>query len=122
MTRYPRNLTGYGATPPDAQWQERAAIAEAIRLHTEVVGERPRGWYTGRCSANTVRLVAEEGGFDWISDTYDDDLPYWIEVGARDQLIIPYTLEANDMRFATAPGYITGGQFFDYLKDAFDTL
>ncbi|HEY9021738.1 allantoinase PuuE [Seohaeicola sp. SP36] len=102
--------------------QERAAIAEAIRLHTEVVGERPRGWYTGRCSANTVRLVAEEGGFDWISDTYDDDLPYWLEVGDRDQLIIPYTLEANDMRFATAPGYITGGQFFDYLKDAFDTL
>jgi OHCU decarboxylase len=105
---------------PEAE--ERAAIAETIRLHTEVVGERPRGWYTGRCSANTVRLVAEEGGFDWISDTYDDDLPYWLEVGDRDQLIIPYTLEANDMRFATAPGYITGGQFFDYLKDAFDTL
>jgi OHCU decarboxylase len=102
--------------------QERATIAEAIRLHTEVVGERPRGWYTGRCSANTVRLVAEEGGFDWISDTYDDDLPYWLEVGDRDQLIIPYTLEANDMRFATAPGYTTGGQFFDYLKDAFDVL
>ncbi|MEE4346903.1 MAG: allantoinase PuuE [Paracoccaceae bacterium] len=102
--------------------EERAAIAEAIRLHAEVVGERPRGWYTGRCSANTVRLVAEEGGFDWISDTYDDDLPYWLEVGDRDQLMIPYTLEANDMRFATTPGYITGGQFFDYLKDAFDTL
>jgi len=102
--------------------EERAAIAEAIRLHTEVVGERPRGWYTGRCSENSVRLVAEEGGFDWISDTYDDDLPYWVEVGDRDQLIIPYTLEANDMRFATAPGYITGGQFFDYLKDAFDVL
>ena len=102
--------------------EERATIAEAIRLHTEVVGERPLGWYTGRCSENTVRLVAEEGGFGWISDTYDDDLPYWAEVGDRDQLIIPYTLEANDMRFATAPGYITGGQFFDYLKDAFDTL
>lgn len=102
--------------------EERATIAEAIRLHTEVVGERPRGWYTGRCSENTVRLVAEEGGFDWISDTYDDDLPYWLEAGERDQLIIPYTLEANDMRFATAPGYITGGQFFDYLKDAFDVL
>jgi OHCU decarboxylase len=102
--------------------EERAAIAEAIRLHAEVVGTRPRGWYTGRCSANTVRLVAEEGGFDWISDTYDDDLPYWLEVGDRDQLIIPYTLEANDMRFATAPGYTTGGQFFDYLKAAFDTL
>ena len=101
---------------------ERAAIAEAIRLHTEVVGERPQGWYTGRCSANTVRLVAEEGGFAYISDTYDDDLPYWLEVGDCDQLIIPYTLEANDMRFATAPGYIEGQQFFQYLKDAFDTL
>ena len=102
--------------------QERAQIAEAIRLHTEVVGTRPRGWYTGRCSDNTVRLTAEEGGFDWISDTYDDDLPYWIEVGERDQLVIPYTLEANDMRFATAPGYIEGEQFFTYLKDSFDTL
>ncbi|MFD1912868.1 allantoinase PuuE [Halodurantibacterium flavum] len=102
--------------------EERAQIAEAIRLHTEVVGERPRGWYTGRCSINTVRLVAQEGGFDWLSDTYDDDLPYWLEVGDRDQLVIPYTLEANDMRFATAPGYITGEQFFQYLKDSFDTL
>ncbi len=101
---------------------ERTAIAEAVRLHTEVVGERPRGWYTGRCSENTVQLVAEEGGFDYVSDTYDDDLPYWLEVGDRDQLIIPYTLEANDMRFATAPGYITGEQFFTYLKDAFDVL
>ncbi|HEX9858038.1 MAG TPA: allantoinase PuuE [Paracoccaceae bacterium] len=101
---------------------ERAAIAEAVRLHTEVVGERPRGWYTGRCSVNTVRLTAEEGGFDWISDTYDDDLPYWREVGERDQLVIPYTLEANDMRFATAPGYIEGQQFFQYLKDTFDVL
>ncbi len=101
---------------------ERAAIAEAVRLHTEVVGERPRGWYTGRCSENTVRLVAEEGGFDYVSDTYDDDLPHWMEFGDRDQLIIPYTLEANDMRFATAPGYITGEQFYQYLKDAFDLL
>ncbi len=104
---------------PEAE--ERAAIAEAIRLHTEVTGSRPTGWYTGRCSVNTVRLTAE-AGFDWISDTYDDDLPYWIEVGDRDQLVIPYTLEANDMRFATAPGYTTGEQFFDYLKDSFDTL
>ncbi len=102
--------------------EERAAIAEAIRLHTEVTGTPPRGWYTGRCSENTVDLVAETGGFDWISDTYDDDLPYWREVGTRDQLIIPYTLEANDMRFATAPGYTTGGQFFDYLRDTFDVL
>lgn len=105
---------------PEAE--ERAAIAEAIRLHTEVVGTRPLGWYTGRCSVNTVRLVAEEGGFAYVSDTYDDDLPYWLEVGDHDQLIIPYTLEANDMRFATAPGYITGEQFYQYLKDAFDVL
>ena len=101
--------------------EERRQIAEAIRLHTEVVGSRPTGWYTGRCSVNTVRLTAE-AGFDWISDTYDDDLPYWIEAGDRDQLVIPYTLEANDMRFATAPGYTEGEQFFTYLKDAFDEL
>ncbi|MBU2980383.1 allantoinase PuuE [Lentibacter algarum] len=105
-----------------AEADERAAIAEAVRLHTEVVGTPPRGWYTGRCSENTVRLVAEQGGFDYISDTYDDDLPYWLEVGERDQLIIPYTLEANDMRYATAPGYIEGEQFFTYLRDAFDVL
>jgi OHCU decarboxylase len=102
--------------------EERRQIAESIRLHTEVVGDPPRGWYTGRCSLNTVDLTAETGQFDWISDTYDDDLPYWREVGPRDQLVIPYTLEANDMRFATAPGYIEGQQFFQYLKDSFDTL
>lgn len=101
---------------------ERAAIAEAIRLHQEVVGTPPRGWYTGRCSHNTVRLASETGQFDYISDTYDDDLPYWSEVGERDQLIIPYTLEANDMRFATAPGWVTGDDFGRYLTDAFDTL
>ncbi|MEX0970703.1 MAG: allantoinase PuuE [Paracoccaceae bacterium] len=105
---------------PEAE--ERAAIAKAIALHTEVVGTQPRGWYTGRCSENTVRLVAETGAFDYISDTYDDDLPYWAEIGDRDQLIIPYTLEANDMRFATAPGYTTGEQFYQYLRDAFDVL
>ncbi len=102
--------------------EERRQIAESIRLHTEVVGEPPRGWYTGRCSVNTVRLTAETGQFDWISDVYDDDLPYWREQGDRDQLVVPYTLEANDMRFATAPGYIEGEQFFTYLKDTFDTL
>ncbi|MEO3416370.1 allantoinase PuuE [Roseovarius sp. CAU 1744] len=102
--------------------EERAAIDEAVRLHTEVVGEAPWGWYTGRCSGNTVRLVAEQGSFAYISDAYDDDLPHWIKVGDRDQLIIPYTLEANDMRFANSPGWITGEQFFQYLKDAFDTL
>ena len=105
-----------------AEDEERAAIAEAIRLHTEVVGEAPRGWYTGRCSLNTARLTAETGQFDWISDTYDDDLPHWMEFGDRDQLILPYTLEANDMRFATAPGWVTGRDFEEYLKDAFDVL
>jgi len=102
--------------------EERAAIAEAIRLHTEVVGTRPRGWYTGRCSMNTVRLVAEAGEVAYISDSYDDDLPHWVRVGEREQLIIPYTLEANDMRFAATPGYVTGAQFFQYLKDSFDVL
>jgi OHCU decarboxylase len=102
--------------------EEAAQIAESFRLHEEVVGEAPQGWYTGRCSMNTVRLTAETRRLAWISDTYDDDLPYWREYGDHDQLVIPYTLEANDMRFATAPGYITGEQFFQYLKDSFDTL
>ncbi len=105
--------------PPE---EEARQIAESFRLHEEVVGEPPRGWYTGRCSMNTVALTAETARLDWISDTYDDDLPWWLEIGDRDQLVIPYTLEANDMRFATAPGYITGEQFFTYLKDSFDTL
>jgi OHCU decarboxylase len=103
--------------PPEV---EAAQIAESFRLHTEVVGSPPLGWYTGRCSMNTVALTAGTRKLEWISDTYDDDLPYWLEVG--DQLVIPYTLEANDMRFATAPGYIEGEQFFTYLRDTFDTL
>jgi chitin deacetylase len=102
--------------------EERAQIAEAIRLHTEVVGEAPRGWYTGRCSMNTVALTAQTGAFDYISDTYDDDLPYWRNIDGRDQLIIPYTLEANDMRFSGSPGWVTGQDFEEYLIDAFDTL
>lgn len=105
-----------------SEQEERDQIAEAVRLHTEVVGRPPSGWYTGRCSMNTVALTAAQG-FDWISDTYDDDLPYWLPVG-RDahQLVIPYTLDANDMRFATPQGFNTGDHFFDYLKDAFDCL
>ncbi len=106
------------ASPDD----ERRDMLEAIRLHTEVTGERPRGWYTGRCSENTVALVAEEGGFDYVSDSYADDLPYWARLHGRDQLIIPYTLDANDMRFATPQGFNAGAQFFDYLKDSFDAL
>ena len=102
--------------------EEARQIAESFRLHTEVVGDPPRGWYTGRCSMQTVDLTAATGQFDWISDTYDDDLPYWREVGERDQLVIPYTLEANDMRFTTSPGYAEGEQFYTYLRDSFDTL
>ena len=102
--------------------EERAAIAEAIRLHTEVVGEAPRGWYEGRTSINTVRLASETGAFDYVADTYDDDLPYWTKVGNRDQLIVPYTLDCNDMRFATPQGFNSGDQFFAYLCDTFDAL
>jgi OHCU decarboxylase len=101
--------------------EERAQIAEAIRLHTEVTGDRPRGWYTGRCSVNTVALAAE-AGMDYISDTYADDLPYWVKIADKDQLIIPYTLDCNDMRFATPQGFNSGDQFFAYLKDSFDAL
>ncbi|WP_420395595.1 allantoinase PuuE [Nioella sp.] len=101
--------------------EERAQIAEAIRLHTEVTGDGPRGWYTGRCSENTVALAAE-AGMDYISDTYADDLPYWVKIADKDQLIIPYTLDCNDMRFATPQGFNSGDQFFAYLKDSFDAL
>lgn len=101
---------------------ERAHMSEAIRLHTEVVGSRPRGWYTGRCSENTVRIAAEEGGFAYVADSYADDLPYWMRFGDRDQLIVPYTLDANDMRFATPQGFNSGEQFEAYLRDSFDTL
>ena len=95
---------------------------EAIRIHTEVTGERPLGWYTGRTSEHTNRLVAEEGGFLYSADSYADELPYWEAHGERQQLIVPYTLDANDMRFATPQGFNSGDQFFAYLKDTFDTL
>jgi len=101
---------------------ERAHLDEAIRLHAEVTGERPLGYYLGRSSMNTVRLAAEEGGFAYLSDSYADDLPYWIEAAGRAQLVIPYTLDANDMRFATAQGFNSGDQFFAYLRDSFDAL
>ena len=102
--------------------EERRQIAEAIRLHEIVTGQRPRGWYTGRCSENTIDLVTEEGGFAYVSDSYADDLPYWHEHAGRHQLVIPYTLDTNDMRFATAQGFNSGDQFFSYLKDTFDML
>jgi urate oxidase len=101
---------------------ERADIREAIRLHTAITGERPMGWYTGRCSVNTADLVSEEGGFAYISDSYADDLPYWREHDGRQQPIIPYTLETNDMRFSTPSGFAQGDDFFTYVRDAFDTL
>ncbi|WEX75527.1 allantoinase PuuE [Sinorhizobium numidicum] len=102
--------------------EERAEIGEAIRLHTIVTGEWPYGWYTGRCSENTLDLVTEAGCFDYVSDSYADDLPYWHEHAGRHQLVVPYTLDANDMRFATAQGFNSGDQFFSYLKDSFDVL
>jgi len=102
--------------------EEYAHIKEAIRLHEAVTGEKPRGWYTGRCSENTVDLITEEGGFDYVSDSYADDLPYWHHHNGKDQLVIPYTLDCNDMRFATPQGFNSGDQFFCYLKDTFDTL
>ncbi|MBD8063894.1 allantoinase PuuE [Devosia sp. PTR5] len=105
--------------PPE---EERAQIAEAVRLHTIATGSRPLGWYTGRSSLNTVELVAQHGGFAYISDTYDDDLPYWKVIAGTPQLIIPYTLSANDMRFVTAPGFDNGEEYFTFLRDSFDCL
>lgn len=102
--------------------EERAQMKEAIRIHTEAIGERPLGWYTGRSSVNTLKLVMEDGGFVYSSDSYADDLPYWVRGPAKPHLIVPYTLDANDMRFVNPQGFGGGAQFFDYLKDSFDTL
>ena len=110
---------------------ERQHIAEAIDIIKQLTGNAPLGWYTGRDSPNTRSLVAEHGGFLYNADSYADDLPYWdtVQIGDADgttacapQLIVPYTLDTNDMRFATPQGFNTGTQFFDYLKDAFDVL
>jgi OHCU decarboxylase len=102
--------------------EERAQIAQAIKLHAEVTGTPPRGWYTGRCSNNTVRLAAETGQFAYVADSYADDLPYWMQFGDTDQLIVPYTMDCNDMRFAIQAGFTTGDQFESYLRDSFDCL
>ena len=101
---------------------ERAHLEKAIEIHTRVTGERPLGFYQGRCSPNTQRLVAEEGGFVYSADSYADDLPYWDRRFGAPQLVVPYTLDANDMRFATPQGFNSGQQFLDYLKDSFDVL
>nr|WP_225445087.1 allantoinase PuuE [Photobacterium arenosum] len=102
--------------------EERDHMMKAIEIIKNLTGERPYGWYTGRTGPNTRRIVAEEGGFMYDSDAYDDDLPYWHEEGPKPQLVIPYTLDTNDMRFATVQGFNAGDQFFNYLKDTFDTL
>ncbi len=102
--------------------EERAQISEAIRLHTEITGTPPRGWYTGRCSNNTVRLAAETGQFAYVADSYADDLPYWLKFDGKDQLVVPYTMDCNDMRFAIQAGFTNGDQFESYLKDSFDYL
>lgn len=101
---------------------ERAHIAEAIALHTRVTGARPLGWYQGRTSPNTARLVAEEGGFLYDADSYADDVPYWDRQHGRPQLIVPYTLDVNDMKFVALNGFTAPDQFFTYLRDTFDQL
>jgi putative urate catabolism protein len=109
----------YRDVPEDV---EREHLAKAVSILTRITGERPLGWYTGRNSANTRRLVVEEGGFLYDADAYNDDLPYWVTVEGKSHLVVPYTLDANDMRFATPQGFNAGDQFFNYLRDSFDTL
>lgn len=102
--------------------EERRHMRLAIDAITRVAGERPLGWYTGRLSANTRKLVVEEGGFLYDSDAYNDDLPYWVTVDGKGHLVIPYTFDNNDMKFGTLQGFNQGEDFFIYLRDAFDTL
>lgn len=101
---------------------ERRHIREAVALHTQVTGRPPLGFYQGRTSEQTIPLATAEGSFLYFADSYADELPYWIEAHGRHELVVPYTLDANDMRFATLQGFNSGDQFFSYLKDSFDTL
>jgi putative urate catabolism protein len=101
---------------------ERAHVAKAVEIITRLTGTAPLGWYTGRTSPNTRRLVVEHGGFLYDADDYSDDLPFWVTEGGKPHLVVPYTLDANDMRFAAAQGFNSGDQFFAYLKDTFDVL
>jgi putative urate catabolism protein len=105
---------------PEAE--ERADLIEAIRVHTKVTGARPLGWYTGRTSVNSLKLVLEDGGFTYSSDSYADDLPYWVKGPKGPHVIVPYTLDANDMRFVNAQGFAGSDEFFAFLRDAFDVL
>ena len=102
--------------------EERAHMEKAIAIHSDICGARPLGWYTGRTSAHTRDLVADEGGFIYDADDYSDDLPFWTKQVTTPHLVVPYTLDTNDMRFATAQGFHTGDQFASYLIDAFNTL
>jgi putative urate catabolism protein len=119
-------IASHGYRWIDYQWMDEAAerehLAKALEIHRQATGSRPLGWYLGRCSPNTRRLVAEEGGFLYDADSYADELPYWLTVAGHPHLIVPYTLDANDMRFATAQGFNSGDQFFAYLRDSFDML
>lgn len=109
----------YQDVPEDV---ERDHIRRSVEIFERLTGERPLGWYTGRKSPNTTRLVAEHGGFLYDADDYSDDLPFWQTVAGKPLLTIPYTLDTNDMRFASAQGFNAGDQFFTYLKDSFDCL
>ena len=105
---------------PEAE--ERTHMQEAIRIHREITGDRPIGWYAGRNSANTLKLVLDDGGFLYSSDSYADDLPYWVQGEKGPHLIVPYSLDTNDMRFVNAQGFDGAEAFFAYLRDAFDLL
>jgi allantoinase len=102
--------------------EEREHVRLAIEAIERVTGQRPVGWYTGRISDNTRRLVVEAGGFLYDSDSYADDLPYWVDVAGRQHLVVPYTLDVNDFKFLLANGFVTGDQFYEYMVDAFDRL
>ena len=119
-------IVSHGYRWIDYQWVDEATEREHMRLAIEALtratGSRPLGWYTGRLSPNTRRLVVEEGGFLYDADAYNDDLPYWVEVSGRPHLVVPYTLDNNDMKFGTPQGFNSGEQFFGYLRDAFDVL
>jgi len=101
---------------------ERAHLRRAVALHESLTGKKPAGWYLGRCSPRSLQIAKEDGEFVYCADTYADDLPYWDYSYGKPLLMVPYTLDSNDMRFATAQGFNTAVQFFDYLKDTFDTL
>ena len=109
----------YRDVPEDV---EREHLERAIEIIRSLTGERPLGWYTGRTSERTRALVVEEGGFLYDADDYNDDLPFWTEVNGKSHLVVPYTLDNNDMRFATPQGFNSGDQFYNYLRDAFDVL